>query len=203
MTASITEGVPRNGYSPAMGDVTPTAAAPEPSGSSALALTPRAGGRRGLRLTAYAAASVLVVAVVAWIGTHPAALPTTTNRIQASAPAGQPVFIGVFELPADSGRTLAVNGVRVFATSTVDTTVVPHVCRGGSVSVTTDPISFCSSIDPTEGTTLHAGDEVMLEVTGSGQGVAEIDRVRVAYRDGVQWAVQDAGAPSQVTFLAR
>ena len=43
----------------------------------------------------------------------------------------------------------------------------------------------------------------MLEVVGDVPGVVEIDRVRIAYRDGLQWATQDAGAPSQVTVLAR
>jgi hypothetical protein len=33
--------------------------------------------------------------------------------------------------------------------------------------------------------------------------VVEIDRVRIAYRDGLQWATQDAGAPAQVSILAR
>jgi hypothetical protein len=77
------------------------------------------------------------------------------------------------------------------------------VCHGGSVSVTTDPVSFCTAIGDTEGATLRPGDEVLLEVRGSAQGVAEIDRIRIAYRDGVRWGVQDAGAPAQVQFLPR
>ena len=56
---------------------------------------------------------------------------------------------------------------------------------------------------PTEGATLEAGDEIVLEVVGDAAGVVEIDRIRVAYRDGMQWATQDAGARSQVTILSR
>ena len=43
----------------------------------------------------------------------------------------------------------------------------------------------------------------MLEVVGDQPAVVDIDRIRIAYRDGLQWATQDAGAPSQVTILAR
>ena len=43
----------------------------------------------------------------------------------------------------------------------------------------------------------------MLEVVGDVPTVVEIDRVRIAYRDGLQWATQDAGARSQVSILAR
>jgi hypothetical protein len=184
-----------------MGDVTPASPGPERSGS--LALPARSTPRRGRRLAAYAGVGVVVLAVLAWFATHPSALDTSTHRIQASTPAGEPVYVGVFVAPGDFGRTLHVNGVRVFADSSVKTQIVPHVCRGGSVSVTTDPVSFCSAVLPTEGATLGPGDEIMLEVTGDAAGVAVIDRVRLAYRDGVQWAVQDAGAPSQVTFLPR
>jgi hypothetical protein len=91
----------------------------------------------------------------------------------------------------------------VFAESSVEASVVPHVCHGGSVGVTTDPLTFCRSIDPTEGATLGPGDAVLLEVTGEGAGTMRISRIRVAYRDGVQWAVQDAGAAADVTFLSR
>jgi hypothetical protein len=69
--------------------------------------------------------------------------------------------------------------------------------------VTTTPDTFCAELGPTEGATMRAGDEVVLEVAGAAPGVVVIDRVRVVYRDGLQWATQDAGAPSQVTILAR
>ena len=93
--------------------------------------------------------------------------------------------------------------MRVFASSTVDVTITPHVCHGGSVRVTTTPETFCEELGPTEGATLERGDTVVLEVVGDAPGVVDIDRIRIAYRDGLQWATQDAGAPSQVTILAR
>ena len=69
--------------------------------------------------------------------------------------------------------------------------------------MTTTPETFCEELGPTEGATLERGDTVVLEVVGDAPGVVDIDRIRIAYRDGLQWATQDAGAPSQVTILAR
>lgn len=178
-----------------MTSVTPEPAAPEP-----LALP---SSRRGWRLGLYAVALALVAAVVGWVSTHPEPLPTSDATVTASTPVGQPVFLGVFATPADFGRTLHVSGVRVFATATAEVTITPHVCHGGSVNVTTTPESFCAELGPTEGATLEAGDEIVLEVVGAEPGGVQVDRVRVAYRDGVQWGTQDAGARAQVVLLAR
>ena len=80
---------------------------------------------------------------------------------------------------------------------------MPRLCKGGSVGVTTSPEAFCDQLLGTEGTTMEAGDEIVLEVTGEEAGTVAIDRIKVAYRDGVQWGVQDAGAPSIVSLLPR
>jgi hypothetical protein len=159
--------------------------------------------RRGWRVTTYAVVLLVLLAVIGWVSTHPDSLATSGTRVVASTPVTEPVYVGVFGTPADFDRTLHVAGVRVFATSTVDVTIVPHVCHGGSVHVTTTPESFCAEFGPTEGATLESGDEIVLEVLGNDPGVVDIDRVRIAYRDGLQWATQDAGAPSQVTILSR
>jgi hypothetical protein len=169
-----------------------------PDGS--LAVTP---SRRGWRWAAYAGVLVVLVAVVGWVGTHPSQLDTVDRKVVASTPVTEPVYLGVYGTPAHFGRTLHLSGVRVFATSTADVTIVPHVCHGGSVNVTTTPETFCSDLGPTEDATLEGGDEIVLEVVGAAPAVVDIDRIRVAYRDGLQWATQDAGAPAQVTILAR
>ena len=145
----------------------------------------------------------MLVAVVGWVSTHPDALPTTNATVQAKTPVGEPVYVGVFGTPADFGRTLHLSGVRVFATAGADVTIVAHVCHGGSVHVTSTPETFCSALGPTEGATLRGGDEIVLEVVGAVPTAVRIDRVRIAYREGMQWATQDAGAPSQVSILAR
>lgn len=174
-----------------------TSVTPEPL---ALAVAP---SRRGWRLAAYAAVLLLVAAGAAWVSTHPDELATTDVTVSASTPVATPVFLGVYAVPAGSDRELHVSGVRVFATSSTAVTITPHVCRGGSVNVTTTPETFCTSVGPTEGATLRSGDAILLEVVGDAPGAVDIDRVRIAYRDGLQWATQDAGSRSRVVVLAR
>jgi hypothetical protein len=177
-----------------------TSLTPGPVDRAGLTVAP---SRRGWRITAYVAFLVVMLVLLAWVSTHPGRLTTSTTRVRAETPVGQPVYVGVFGTPADFGRTLHISGVRVFATSTAKVQIVPHVCHGGSLSVTTTPETFCGSFGPTRGATLAAGDEIVLEVSGTVPGVVEIDRVRIAYRDTLQWATQDAGAPSTVDILAR
>src|SRR3954447_18284125 len=88
--------------------------------------------RRGWRIAAYVAFLLAMLAVLGWVSTHPKGLATSTTRVQAETPVGQPVYVGVFGAPADFDRTLHVSGVRVFATSTTDAIIVPHICHGGS-----------------------------------------------------------------------
>jgi len=146
---------------------------------------------------------LVLLAVIGWVSTHPKALATTDATVQAQTPVGTPIYVGVYAAPAGFDRTLHLSGVHVFATSTADVTVVPHLCHGGSVHVTTTPETFCDELGPTEGATMESGDAIVLEVAGDVPAVVEIDRVRVAYRDGLQWATQDAGARAQVSILAR
>jgi hypothetical protein len=177
-----------------------TSVTPEPAAPGKLAVTP---SRRGWRITAYAVVLAVLLGVVAWVSTHPDELPTTDREVRAQTPVATPVYVGVFGTPADFDRSLHIAGVRVFATATADVTIVPHVCHGGSVNVTTTPESFCRSFGASEDTSLTSGDEIVLEVVGDVPATVDIDRVRVAYRDGLQWATQDAGAPARVSILAR
>jgi hypothetical protein len=50
---------------------------------------------------------------------------------------------------------------------------------------------------------MTGGDGVVLEVTGDEPGVVQVERIRVAYRDGLQWDTQFAGSPAVVTILSR
>jgi hypothetical protein len=167
-----------------------TSVTPEPAGPGPLAVSP---SRRGWRITTYAVALLVLLAVIGWVSTHPKALSTTDTTVRAETPVGTPVYVGVFGTPADFDRTLELAGVHVFASSTAHVTIVPLVCHGGSVNVTTTPETFCAELGPTEGATLESGDAIVLE----------IDRIRVAYRDGMQWATQDAGARALVSVRAR
>jgi hypothetical protein len=159
--------------------------------------------RQRLGLVGWLLALVVVAAVVGWVSTHPADLPTSSERVTASTPVGTPVYVGVFGAPSDFDRTLHVSGVKIFAVSTVEMDITPWLCRGGSVGVTTTPDAFCSELVDTEGATMRAGDEIVLEVSGEEPGSVAIDPVRVAYRDGFQWATQDAGSAAVVSLLPR
>lgn len=160
--------------------------------------------RPRLATVGWALALVVLAAVLGWVSTHPGDLPTSTRTVRASTPVGQPVFVGVFSAPADFDRTLRLSGVKVFATSTAgEVEITPHLCRGGSVAVTTDPAPFCAELVGTEGTSMGAGDEIVLEVSAAIPGAVAIDRIRVAFRDGVQWGTKDAGSPALVTLIPR
>ncbi len=177
-----------------------TSVTPEPGGTGSLAVTP---SRPGWRITTYAVVLAVLLGVIGWVSTHPKELTTSDSTVQAETPVGEPVYVGVFGVPADFDRALHLAGVHVFATSSADVTIVPHVCHGGSVNVTTTPESFCRELGPTEDASFASGDAIVLEVVGDVPTVVEIDRIRIAYRDGLQWATQDAGARSLVSILAR
>jgi hypothetical protein len=152
----------------------------------------------------------LVVAVVvaaaaaggSWFATHPQDLETSDRTVEAMTPAGQPVYLGVFE-PTGFDRTLHLSGVKVHSTSTVQVEVVPLLCHDGTIGVTSDPATFCSALVNPEGESFGPGDSIVLKVTGESAGAAAIDRVRLGYREGFQAATQEAGEPSVVTIIAR
>jgi len=144
---------------------------------------------------------VVFVSIVGYVTTHPEELPTSDTVVRASTPVGRSVYVGVFQANADFDRTLEISGIKVFAVSSVPVTITPHLCLGGSLGVTSDPELFCTDLVDTEGATMTAGDEVVLEVTGDQPGAVDIERIRVAYRDRVQWATQFAGSPAVVTIL--
>jgi hypothetical protein len=155
-----------------------------------------------VRIAALVGLAVFVVAV-GYVTTHPEELPTSDRVVTASTPVGQPVYVGVFPADADFGRTLDLSGVKVFAVSTVPVTITPRLCRGGASGVTSEAALFCSELVGTEGATVTSGDQVMLEVTGEQAGTVSIERIRIAYRDRLQWATQFAGSPAVVTILGR
>lgn len=139
--------------------------------------------------------------VLTYVATHPDELPTTPGVVTAETPAGEAVFVGVFSAGSDFARELEVSGVQVYAEAPGPVSITPHVCAGGSVGVTTDPLPFCSDFGPTEGATFGPGDTVVLEVVGEVPGSVRIDRIRVAYRESFQWATQRAGRETVVTIL--
>lgn len=159
--------------------------------------------RRWRRSVVLAAVLVVLAGLVTWYVNHPRALPTTDRTINAATVTGRPVYVGVFVPPADFDRTLEVSGVKVHVTANTRLTVVPHLCRGGSVAVTTDPGPFCPELVDPEGERFGAGDSIVLEVSADEAAIAVVDRVRLGFREGLQWGTEEAGAPAIVTVQAR
>ncbi|MDO9496070.1 MAG: hypothetical protein Q7J48_10240 [Nocardioides sp.] len=155
------------------------------------------------RPAVWALVAAAVLAVTVWYVNSPNALPTSDRMISASTPVDQPVYVGVFAPESDFGRTLHLSGVKVHTTSNTEVSVVPMLCRGGTIGVTTEPKSFCAELVNPEGETFRAGDDIVLEISSAESAIAVIDRVRIGYRDGLQWGTHEAGAGVVVRILAR
>ena len=147
--------------------------------------------------------ALVVVAFVVWFTTSPADLPVSEAEVTASTPVNTPVYLGVFAPAADFDRELHLSGVKVHTTANTELTVTPLLCVGGTVGVTTEPERFCPELVDPEGRTLREGDSVVLEVTGALAAIAVIDRVRLGFRDGLQWGTLEAGSGAIVRILGR
>jgi hypothetical protein len=150
-----------------------------------------------------AATAVLLAALVVWYVNSPSDLPTTDDPVNASATAGTPVYVGVFAADRDFERSLRLSGVKVHTTANTQVDVVPHLCRDGSLAVTTEPDAFCGELVNPEGQTLESGDSIVLEVSSDQTAIAVIDAVRLGFREGLQWGTREAGAPAIVRIQAR
>lgn len=161
--------------------------------------------RRDPRVVAAALAvtGLVVVVLSAWYVNTPAPLPVASTTIQAITPVDQPVYVGVFAPSAAFGRTLTLSGIKLSITSNTEISVVPLLCRGGTLGVTTDPTQFCDELVNPEGEHFGPGDDIVLEVTGQQSAVAVVDRIRVGFREGLRWGTEEAGAPVVVRVLDR
>jgi hypothetical protein len=158
---------------------------------------------KALRATGAIVVLAALVGIGSWYLTHPQPLPISERRIDASTPAGSPVFIGVFDVPADFDRTIDVSGVRVYANATTDVAITPRLCRGGSIGATREPLPFCQEILGTEDVRVGPGDQIILEVASQEAGAVVIEPIQVAFSDGLQRGIQTAGSRALVTFLSR
>ena len=152
-------------------------------------------------------AGLLVLAVVlgflVWYAHSPRPLPTSDRTITASIPVGKKLYVGVVSDVTGFDRTLSLSGVKVHTTSNTEVVVTPLLCRGGTVEVTTDPEPFCDDLVDPEGETFGPGDDIVLEVSSAEPAIAVIDRVRLGFREGLQWGTLAAGAPTVVRVLSR
>lgn len=159
--------------------------------------------RRQVRLALGIVVGVLLVALAVWYVNSPSPLPTSNATINASTTAGRPVYIGVFAASKEFERSLRLSGVKVRTTANTRVEVVPYLCRNGSLAVTTDPAAFCGELINPEGQPFEPGDSIVLEVSSDETAIAVIDRVRLGFREGLQWGTREAGSSAIVRIQAR
>ncbi len=145
----------------------------------------------------------LLVALGVWYVNTPSALPTSNATVNATAVAGQPVYLGVFAATEEFERTLHLSGVKVHTTANTEVEVVPYLCRNGSLAVTTEPEAFCGELVNPERQTFGPGDSIVLEVSSEATAIAVIDRVELGFREGLQWGTREAGSSAIVSIRAR
>lgn len=153
---------------------------------------------RGIAVGLAAGGALLVVG--SWWVTHPPDLPVRDGHVTAVTTPGRPVFVGLFN-GVETDRTLRIGGVHVHTDATVPVTVEPLLCRGGSVSVTSDAATFCRDlVDPT-GEQLQPGDSILVRVIGQQAGAAFVGRISLTYRSGPRVATQPAGTSAVVAIV--
>lgn len=156
--------------------------------------------RRGWILLWILAVGV-VVAFGAWFVTHPPPLPVPDQPVQVQIPLGESEYVGIYDPGADDERTLHISKVTLDVDG--EARVAALVCKDGTVSVTHEPNTFCSSMVEADGATLEPGDGLVLEILDDEPGEATVQRVEISYRDGVRWGTQPVGPTVEATFISR
>lgn len=158
-------------------------------------------GSRWMRWAWIPAALVLLALVIWWV-LHPQELPTGDEDLSVTTPAGRTVYVGVLGADPEGSRSLSIRDVVLeFDGDEVD--VEARICKGGSIGQTSAPERFCDDVPAAEGNTLRlgGGDQLIVAVTAEGSQTIEIERPRVSYREGVQFATQQAGRPIVVEVI--
>ncbi|TIC83808.1 hypothetical protein E8D34_14655 [Nocardioides sp. GY 10113] len=161
---------------------------------------PRRHGR-WRRVSLVAAAIGLLAGWVAWYMATPEPLPVDDREVAATGTTRAPVYLGMFAAPEGFDRTLHVAGVKTSATASADVAVTPLLCRGGTIGVTSAPDHFCEELIDPAGATLGEGDSIVLEVSGEQALVAQVDRIRVAFREDLRWDTVPAGHAGATVVL--
>lgn len=143
----------------------------------------------------------VVVAVGLWWLGHPRELPRTDATTSATTAVGQPVFLGVQD--GDDGREITVRDVEVGVTEgDGEASVSVWICRGASVTQTSDPTRFCSDLVQAEGRSVRLGqDQLLVRISATTGQTVHLGRVELTYSDGWQRATQPIGQEFEVEFL--
>ena len=155
---------------------------------------------RWRNLTVGLGAGALLLVTLMWWATHPSALPVREGHVTAVTTPGRAVYVGMVA-GSEVDRTMRLGGVHARTEATVPVEVVPLLCRGGSVSITTDPAPFCTElVDPT-GQQLRPGDSLLVRVSGDEAGAAYLARLSLTFRSGLQVGTRPAGTRAVVAII--
>lgn len=136
-----------------------------------------------------------------WFLRTPEDLPTESGRVTDSGVVDQTVYVGMLAVGDDFDRTIRISEISVDVSPEDGVEVTSLICRGGSLSFTTDAESFCPELDEPEGAEFSSGDSIVLAVTSSTATEVEIGRMEVSFRDGIRWGTQEAGLEgATITF---
>jgi len=144
----------------------------------------------------------VAVGWLVWFLRTPEDLPTESGRVTDSGVVDQTVYVGMLAVGDDFDRTIRISEISVDVNPEDGVEVVPLICRGGSLSVTTDAESFCPELDDPEDAEFSGGDAIVLAVTASTATEVEIGRIEVSFRDGIRWGTKEAGLEgATLTFV--
>ena len=135
----------------------------------------------------------VAVGWLVWFLRTPEDLPTESGRVTDSGVVDQTVYVGMFAVGDDFDRTIRISEVSVDVSPEDGVEVTPLICRGGSLSFTTDAETFCPELDEPEDAEFSSGDSIVLAVTSSTATEVEIGRIEVSFRDGIRWGTKEAG----------
>ena len=77
------------------------------------------------------------------------------------------------------------------------------MCKDGTLSDTTEPETFCTSLVEAEGATLEPGDGLVLEILGTSRARRPSSRWSSPTGTELQWGTQPVGPTVEATFVSR
>lgn len=139
--------------------------------------------------------AILAVAVgwAIWFVRTPDDLPTSSGTVEDAGVVDQGLYVGMFAVGDGFDRTLEISEVTVEVEADGDVEVQPQLCRGGTISVTTDAEKFCTELVDVEGADFSEGDSIVLLVSASEATEVEIGRIEISFREGIRWGTKEAG----------
>jgi hypothetical protein len=164
----------------------------------------RVGAKRSKLWRVVAVVGIIVLAVgwVVWYLRTPDGLPTSTQSSEGTSVVDQEVYVGMFAVGDDFDRTLHISDISVDVQPDDGVEVTALICRGGSLSVTSDVDSFCPELDEPDGAEFSDGDSIVLAVTAAAPAEVEIGRIEISFRDGIRWGTKGAGLDGATLIFA-